>query len=119
MVFPSEKCIFEKSVEMRIFGRREKPTGFNYIPQFYDERKEKLDNLMKDYNTTDEASMEAMKARIKMGYSSRPYYYDKNNTGSKLRRKSNMRVMLIIAILLILLITALTNFGTILQEIAK
>jgi hypothetical protein len=100
-------------------GRRTGTQGFNYIPQFYDEKKEKLENFMKDYDTTDDESLEAMKARIKMGYTSRPYYYDKNNTASKIRRKSNIRILIIIAVLLLLVIFGLGSFGHILQEMLK
>lgn len=101
------------------FGKRSRPQGFNYVPRFYDEKKERLDNLMNDYDATDEQSLEAMKARIKMGYSSRPYYYDKNNTASKIRRKSNIRIFIIIAALLILVLYVLGNFGSLLQEMVK
>lgn len=101
------------------FGKRSRPQGFKYIPQFYDEKKERLDNLMNDYDATDEKSLEAMKARIKMGYSSRPYYYDKNNTASKIRRKSNIRIFIIIAVLLLFVLYVLGNFGSLLQEMVK
>ncbi len=100
-------------------GKRARPQGFTYIPQFYDEQKERLENLMSEYNATDDESLEAMKARIKMGYSSRPYYYDKANTASKIRRKSNIRVSIIVAIMLIFVLYVLGNFGTFIQEMVK
>lgn len=92
-------------------GKRPRPKEFTYVPQYYDERKERLDNLMRDFDADSEDSVEAMKARIKMGYSSRPYYYDKENTGSKLRKKSNMRVLLIMAVLIISAVLYLSKFG--------
>lgn len=101
------------------FGRTAKPKTFTYIPQYYDERKERLDNLMRDFDADSEESTEAMKARIKMSYTSRPYYYDKTNTASKLRRKSNFRVFVIIAVLLILAIVYLGKFGTPIQDLVK
>jgi hypothetical protein len=106
---------------MRFFGlgKRSQPQGFNYIPQHYDEQKERLDNLMQDYDETDEESLNAMKARIKMGFSSRPYYYDKNNTASKIRRKSNIRISIIIAVLLLFVLYVLGNFGDLLHEMVK
>lgn len=106
---------------MRFFGlgKRATPQGFKYIPQFYDERKERLNNMMAENNASDEQSLEAMKARIKLSYSSRPYYYDKNNTASKLRRKSNIRVLIIIAIILFLIVFGLGSVGTSLQEMLK
>lgn len=100
-------------------GKRSQPQGFNYIPQFYDEQKERLENMMQDHDTSDDESMKAMKARIKLGFTSRPYYYDKDNTASKIRRKSNIRVFLIIAVLLILVVFGIGNFGSILQEMVK
>jgi len=106
---------------MRFFGmgKRSRPQGYNYIPQFYDEQKERLENMMKDHDASDDDAMKAMKARIKLGYSSRPYYYDKDNTASKIRRKSNIRVFIIIAVLLILVVFGIGNFGSILQEMVK
>lgn len=96
---------------MRLFGspRGVKPREFNYIPQYYDERKERLEDLLKEADPNDEESTKAMKARIKMGFSSRPYYYDKLNTASKVRRKSNIRTLIIVLILLVVVVVYLSN----------
>lgn len=82
------------------FKQKAKPKTFTYVPQYYDERQERLDKLMKDFDADDEDSIEAMKARIKMGYDKTAVVYDKAQMGKRLRRKSNIRVLLIIAVLL-------------------
>ena len=101
------------------YGRKERPKEFLYIPRYYDEGKERLDNLMKEFDADSEESAEAMKARIKMGYSSRPYYYDKLNTASKIRRKSNIRTLIIIFILLAITVFYLSKYGSTIQELVK
>ena len=106
---------------MRLFGssRRVQPKTFTYVPQYYDEKKERLENLLKDANAEDEESTAAMKARIKMGFTSRPYYYDKQNSASKIRRQSNIRVLLIFAILLIAAVIYLGKNSKAIFELAQ
>ena len=106
---------------MRLFGslRRVKPKTFTYIPQFYDERKERLDNLIADADSDQPKDTRAIKARIQMGFSSRPYYYDKTNSASKLRRKSNIRTLGIFLVLLLIALIYLGNNSKAILEVAQ
>jgi len=101
-IFELEIDNFVKIIIMRIlgFGRRVRPKEFLYIPQHYDEQKERLEEMLSEADPNDEGGAEAVKARIKHSLSYRPYYYDKNNTASKLRKKANIRTLIISFILI-------------------
>lgn len=105
---------------MKLFGssRHVLPKQFNYIPQYYDERKERLDNLLEE-SKDEEANIAAMKARVKMSYSSRPYYYDKNQSVSKARKKSNIRILMIFLVLILLAVMGLGKYSSVIFELAK
>ena len=106
---------------MRIFGfgMREKPKVFTYVPQFYDERKERLESMLEDANAVDEAGAEAMKTRIKHSLAYRPYYYDKTNTVGKARKKANIRTTVIAFILIIIVFYIAATYSPEITEFSK
>ena len=81
------------------FFKIPKHKDFNFIPRYYDERKEKLQERIKDIEL--EMGIKSTDAiyqsRIARGTMRR--YMDKRRTGQK---RSNFRLLLILAVLLLL-----------------
>lgn len=85
------------------FFRTYKPKQFNFIPRFYDERKEELQNRIKNIEaemgkslqTPDEKQI--YRPQIERGSMRRKYIEQK-----KIERSSTIRVLVIVAILLAL-----------------
>ena len=101
------------------FGRRVQPREFLYIPQHYDEKKERLENMLNEADPNDEGGAEAMKARIKHSLSYRPYYYDKNRTAATMRKKANIRTLIIMAVLVVLVLLFLNYYSQDLSDFTK
>ena len=78
------------------FGKRPKPRRFDYIPRFYDEAKEELEERMKKYKG-DMSEEEKVKHRISSGL--RNKYYGDPAYRSRQVKKSNLRLVYIILIL--------------------
>jgi len=112
---------FVKIIVMRFLGlgKRVQPKEFLYIPQYYDEKKERLDNMLSEADPNDEGGADAMKARIKHSLSYRPYYYDKNRTASQLRKKANIRTLIIAIILFGIILFILNHYSQDLSDFTK
>ena len=92
-------------------GNRPKPKPFGFIPRYYDEQKEELENRLKAMDNPDDIS--ATKDRIKSGL--RATYRGDAGYKKSQTKKANMRLIYIIATLflisyLILRSNAITNF---------
>lgn len=78
------------------FGKRPKPRRFDYIPRYYDEAKEELQNRLDKYDES--ISKEEMaKHRIRSGLRNK-YYADPAYRKGQVN-KSNLRLVYIIIIL--------------------
>ncbi|NNE27366.1 MAG: hypothetical protein HKN09_11030 [Saprospiraceae bacterium] len=78
------------------FGKRPKPRRFDYIPRFYDEAKEELEDRIKSYSG--ELSEED-KAKHRISSGLRNKYYGDPKYRSRQVNKSNLRLVYIIIIL--------------------
>lgn len=77
------------------FGHRPKPMGFDYTPLYYDPEKEELQARL---GTAKSGGSEGMKERIKAGLRSKST--GARNTYRAQTRQSNIRLVIILAILL-------------------
>lgn len=112
---------FVKIIVMRFLGlgKRVQPKEFLYIPQFYDEKKERLENMLSEVDPNDEGGADAAKARIKHSLSYRPFYYDKNRTASQMRKKANIRTLIIAIILMVAILFILNYYSQDLSDFTK
>ena len=78
------------------FGKRPKPRKFDFIPRFYDPRKEELQERIGHYNE-EISDEEKAKHRIRSGIRNR-YYGDQKYRSDEVK-KSNFRLLFIIIIL--------------------
>ena len=86
------------------FGKRIKPRTFDYIPRFYDEKKDELESRLDKYegDVTEDAKV---KERIKSGL--RSQYQGNAEFRSSEVRKSNLRLLYIIITLILVSILIL------------
>lgn len=94
------------------FGKRTKHRSFDYIPRYYDPEKEELEARLKQYKKTDTPSegndTELAKQRIRGSFK-------RNSRASSeatkiANRKSNMRLLMIIATLLLITYYFINNY---------
>ena len=96
------------------FFRSQKPKQFNFKPRFYDERQEKVNEIIERNKAENLSDAEAMKSRIKAGFKTRGII-DKSYE-SNARRKSNRTLLVTMVVLILLTFLLLSNF---LPEIVK
>jgi len=82
------------------FFKSQKPKQFNFIPRHYDERQEKIDEIMARNKEENISQPEAMKSRIQAGFKTRGSV--DRSYESNIRRRSN-RTLLITMVVLVLL----------------
>ncbi len=83
-----------------MFGKLFKPSShyvFNYKPRYYDERKERLQNLEKKYHNPDGGEPEFSKIRLTKNNLKNNWIKNKR---SATNRSANLRLAVIIAILI-------------------
>lgn len=88
------------------FGKRPKPRRFDYIPRFYDETKEELQERIKHYETeisAEEMSKHRIRSGLRSKYGGDPAYR------SSMVKKSNLRLVYIIFILMLITILILRS----------
>jgi hypothetical protein len=90
---------------MQSFFKTPKNSTFQYIPRFYDERKEELENFHNQYD--EEQDPEVVKARVLRKMRSR--YYSRGKYAKKAIRKSRITVIMIALVLLALSIFILVG----------
>ena len=82
-----------------MFGKLFKPSShyvFNYKPRYYDERKERLQNLEKKYKNPDDSEVEIPKITLSKNNLKNDWIKNKR---SATNRATNIRLAVIIAIL--------------------
>ena len=91
---------------MQSFFKTPKNASFQYIPRFYDERKEELEDFHNQYD--EEQDPDRVKSRVLRKMRSR--YYSRGKYAQKAIRKSRINVFLIAMALLALAILILAAF---------
>ncbi|TVR79800.1 MAG: hypothetical protein EA409_08710 [Saprospirales bacterium] len=91
---------------MQSFFKTPKNNSFQYIPRFYDERKEELEDFRNQYD--EEQDPERIKERVIRKMRSR--YYSRGKYAKKANRKSGAMVFLIALILLALAVLVLVGY---------
>ena len=85
--------------------RAPKPQRYNYIPRFYDPDKEDLDNRLKQIEDRKKhTDVESVKSRLESGFMRRSggYAPDAGRMRSGSTKRSNMRLILVLAVLIVL-----------------
>ena len=97
------------------FGKRPKHKKFGYVPRFYDEEKERLEQQVGKYKG-DTAEEEKVKQRISSGLRQR-YVGDESYRKAHVK-KSNLRILYVLIILCIVsyLIITSTSIQTVLES---
>lgn len=93
------------------FGKRTRHRKFDYVPRFYDPQKEELEERLRQYKTEPDAKSndtELVKQRIRGGFK-------RNSRASSeaakiANKKSNMRLLVILATLLLMTIYFLNKY---------
>lgn len=89
---------------MALFGffKTMKPVGFTYHPRFYDEKREEMMERRKAAEEMQGDNPEALKARIRRNMSRQSTTLAARKARQSQAAKSNMRLVIVIAVLLVL-----------------
>jgi len=90
------------------FFKTQKPKQFNFKPRHYDERQERIDEIMERNKTENRSDPEAMKSRIQAGFQTRGAV--DRSYESKIRRKSNKTLVITMVVLLLLSFLLLNTY---------
>ncbi len=94
------------------FGKRTKHRSFDYIPRYYDPEKEELQERLRRYKSTestaDNNNTELAKQRIRGGF--RRNSRASSEATKIANKKSNMRLLMIIATLLLITYYFINNY---------
>lgn len=96
------------------FFNSQKPKQFNFKPRHYDERQEKIDEIIARNKAENISDPESMKSRIKAGFQTRGSV--DRSYESNIRRRSNRTLLITMVVLVLLSILLLSTF---LPEILK
>ena len=88
-------------------GNRFKNKKFDYIPRYYDPAKEEFEQRIKGYNQEKDAA-EIAKSRIRSNF--RKSTPESRRFAQQSRRKSNYRLLIIIAFLIVISFLFLSKF---------
>ena len=86
-----------------------KPKQFNFKPRYYDEKKEKLQEIIDRHKDEARIDPDAMKSRISYGIQNRGRV-DKSYESS-IRSKSNRRLLIVLVVLVLLSFLLLSKFS--------
>jgi hypothetical protein len=89
------------------FFKPTKPVGFDYRPRFYDEKKEEKMERRKAAEGLAGDDPEAMKARIQRNLKRQSTNLSSKSFRQQQVAKSNMRLLLVIAVLIVVLFLAI------------
>lgn len=81
---------------------------FQYLPRFYDERKEELEDVVAQHNPGEEIDAERIKSRVLRRMRSR--YYSQSPYAKKAMFRSRMLVFILAALLMVIAILILGYF---------
>jgi len=94
------------------FGKRPKHRSFDYIPRYYDPEKEEMQQRLKRYKQTESQAnvgdAELAKQRIRGGF--RRNSRASSEATKIANRRSNLRLLMIIAILLLVTFYFINNY---------
>jgi len=93
---------------MAFFGKRLKPQGFHFNPQYYDPAKEEREARIRAAQAAAAGDTEAIKARISAGF--KGPRTNKSNAYQSAKRRSNITVVITLGVLLALAYILLTRF---------
>ncbi len=96
------------------FFKSPKPKQFNFKPRYYDANKERLKEVLSRHENASESDPDAMKSRISMGFKAKGGF--DRSYESKIRRKSNRTLLLVLVVLVLLSFLLLSRY---LPEIVK
>lgn len=88
-------------------GNRFKNRKFDYIPRYYDPVKEEFEQRLKGYNQKADAA-EIAKSRIRLNF--KRGSVESVRYASRARKRSNYRLLIIIAFLILITFITLTKF---------
>ena len=89
------------------FGKRIKHRSFDFIPRYYDQEKEELEQRLKRYRA-EPSDTEMSKERIKGGF--RKKYRTKDEYTSKSQKRSNTILLTVLATLVFISYLFLTRY---------
>jgi len=92
------------------FGKRPKHKSFEYTPRYYDPDKEDLKNRLSKYDESTKNDPEAIKARIKGGFSKPITRSYESDAYKKALKRSNKVVLIVTLILLTLTLFFLLEY---------
>lgn len=90
------------------FFNTQKPKQFNFKPRHYDERQEKLDEIIARNKQENISDPDAMKSRIKAGFQTRGAV--DRSYESSIRRRSNRTLLITMIVLVVLSFLLLSTF---------
>jgi hypothetical protein len=93
---------------MALFGKRIKPLGFQYKPQYFDPEREERAARLKAAQEATAGDTESIKARISAGF--KGPRRTQSNAYKSAKRRSNITVIITLGVLLILVYILLTQF---------
>lgn len=93
---------------MKSLFKTRNPLKFQYVPRFYDERKEELDDVVAQHNPEGEVDADRIKSRVLRRM--RAGYYSQSSLAKKAKRKSGLMVLFIAGILLVISILVIGYF---------
>ena len=93
---------------MAMFGKRIRPQGFHYNPQYYDQAREDREARIRAAHAAAGGDTEAIKARISAGF--KGPRRSKSNAYQSAKRRSNITVVITLVVLLALAYILLTRF---------
>lgn len=99
------------------FFKTPKPKKFNFKPRYYDANKERINEIMERYANKDDAQPEAMKTRISQGFRSKGL--SDRRYESKIRRKSNRTLLIVLVALALISFLLLSKYSTVLVEMVQ
>lgn len=99
------------------FFKTKKPKRFNFIPRYYDAKKERLQEIIDRHKEDSKDNPEAMKSRIKHGFQTRglvDFGYE-----SRLRKKSNRTLLIVMVSLFVITYLLLSKYSTDIISVVK
>lgn len=91
------------------FFKTQKPKQFNFKPRHYDERQERINEILERNKAENVSDADSMKSRIRAGFQSRGVIDRRYE--SRARRKSNRTLLITMVVLVLLSFLLLSTFS--------